>query len=306
MRVLITGSSGFVAGHLLKELADRDGYDIIGIDKIEANIGDRGDSFLQVDLADSSCLAMLEHALIDVDVVVNLAAESFVHTSSLYPELYVQSNVLATFNLLQAMRSQNKTARLIHFSTCEVYGNTGNTGVHESGPLKPLSPYAGTKLAGEALVSSYAHTYQMQAIVVRPFNLYGPGQQRNRLVPSLVRRLKAGEPVDITGDGQQTRDWVHVDDAVDLLIRLINMSDLRSPLILNAASGVATSVLSIACQVAELAGRRMEILHQDRPAGALLRSVGSPDETELTVGWIAQTDLAKGLAATVGQLWSGE
>jgi nucleoside-diphosphate-sugar epimerase len=302
MLALVTGSSGFVGSHLVKRLNKIPGVITVGVDVTRPRTDHCPDRFVRLDLSSrhGSSEQLLRDTLGSVDVVFHLAAESFVHASTRDPAKYLRANVQGTFGLLEAMRTSS-SARLIHVSTCEVYGNTGSGGAPESAPLRPLSPYASTKLAGEALSHSYAHSYGIPTTIVRPFNLYGPGQQSNRLIPQVLINLRRGLPQRISGTGEQTRDWTFISDAIDLLIRAgYATPPAGSPSIFNLASGIGVSVREIIDTIHSLAGiGKYSCYPGEKLQGALMTSIGVPNVANEELDWKPQVSFLDGLSQTL-------
>ena len=220
---LITGGAGFIGCHFVRAALREPGRRVVVFDKLtyagnKLNLADvLGDSrvtFVEGDVADRTAVeALLEtHA---PSAVINFAAESHVDRSIDGPRNFVETNVVGTFELLEALRRRASGCRLVHVSTDEVYGALGQDGAFvETTPYAPNSPYAATKAAGDHLVRAYARTYGLPAIVTNGSNNYGPYQFPEKLIPLTILNALDARPLPIYGDGLYVRDWIHVDDHV--------------------------------------------------------------------------------------------
>ena len=244
-RILVTGGAGFIGGAVVRRLLtssevvvfnlDKLGYasDLTGIEHQrtapEQKGGGPGESrhhLLQVDLADGEATAEAVRQA-DPDLVLHLAAESHVDRSIDGPAVFVQSNVLGTFHLLEAVRrhweglpgERRERFRFHHISTDEVFGSLGESGrFSETTPYDPRSPYSATKAGSDHLVSAWHHTYGLPVVLTNCSNNYGPWQFPEKLIPVVILKAAAGEPIPLYGDGANVRDWLYVEDHVDALL----------------------------------------------------------------------------------------
>lgn len=227
---LVTGGAGFIGGNFVLD-AVRSGIRVINLDALTyagntdtlaALEGDANHVFVHGDIGDGELVARLL-AEYSPDAVVNFAAESHVDRSIDGPAAFVQTNVVGTLALLEAVRDYWKSLegnarqgfRFLHVSTDEVYGSLGETGkFREDTPYAPNSPYSASKAASDHLVRAFHHTYGLPVVTTNCSNNYGPYQFPEKLVPLIIARALAGEPLPIYGDGKNVRDWLYVGDHV--------------------------------------------------------------------------------------------
>jgi len=232
--IIVTGGAGFIGSHLVRRLVG-DGHRVLNIDKLtyagnpaslEEVAGHPGYSFLQADIADTPRM-MEAFGAFRPDLVFHLAAESHVDRSITGPMAFIETNVTGTAALLQASMEAwqrhpaPETFRFIHVSTDEVFGALGEEGVFtENSPYQPRSPYSASKAASDHLVRAWGETYGLPFVITNSSNNYGPCQHPEKLIPLAITRALRGEPIPIYGNGRQVRDWLHVHDHCDALIRV--------------------------------------------------------------------------------------
>ena len=227
-KLLVTGGAGFIGNcfirHILKKYPD---YKVINLDALTyagniANLDDVKDNpnykFVHGDICDKNLVAEL---MPEVDTIVNFAAESHVDRSITGPEIFIDTNVKGTLNLLQNAKKFG-IDRYLQVSTDEVYGSLGATGYfYETTPLSPNSPYSASKASADMLVRAYHETYGMPTLNTRCSNNYGPYQYPEKLIPYFISLLLKGEKVPVYGDGLNVRDWLYVYDhceAIDVVL----------------------------------------------------------------------------------------
>ncbi|MEB3235845.1 MAG: dTDP-glucose 4,6-dehydratase, partial [Cyanobacteriota bacterium] len=255
-RILVTGGAGFIGGAVLRRLLresealvfnlDNCGYasDVSGIEQVLGQLAQQGRAtaadgqsrhrLLQVDLADAGATAAAVRQA-DPDLVLHLAAESHVDRSIEGPGAFIESNVNGTFHLLQAVRThcqglpseRQAGFRMLHISTDEVFGSLGPEGrFSETTPYDPRSPYSASKAASDHLVRAWHHTYGLPVVLTNCSNNYGPWQFPEKLIPVVILKAVAGEPIPLYGDGANVRDWLYVEDHVDALLLAATQGEL--------------------------------------------------------------------------------
>jgi dTDP-glucose 4,6-dehydratase len=227
--LLITGGAGFIGSNLVHYALSHTSDRIVVVDKLtyagsllnlEAALQDPRVTFLEADIADRRAMsrAFAEHR---PDAVLNLAAETHVDRSIDGPRLFIDTNIVGTFTLLEVARGfiagvpagVRDAFRFLHVSTDEVYGSLGREGAFsEETAYAPNSPYAASKAGADHLVRAYAHTYGLPVLITNCSNNYGPFQFPEKLIPLMVLNAIDGRPLPIYGDGGNVRDWLHVED----------------------------------------------------------------------------------------------
>jgi len=254
LRVLITGGAGFIGSHLVRALV-RAGYGVRVFDNLSTgsldNIGDLLDAieFVRGDVRD---YGVVESAVRDVDAVVHLAALIDVAESVEKPDLYFDVNVRGTYNVVKASKN---VSTFVFASSSAVYGDPIRVPIPEDHPLMPKSPYAASKISGEAFVQAFANQYGFRPVILRLFNVYGPKQSRAYagVIIEFIRRVSRGEPPVIFGDGEQTRDFVHVSDVVEAIMLSLRNEEARG--VFNIGSGEGVTINHLARLILKLMGR---------------------------------------------------
>tara|TARA_R100001443_G_scaffold104998_1_gene113896 strand:- start:214 stop:1143 length:930 start_codon:yes stop_codon:yes gene_type:complete len=209
---MVTGCAGFIGTHVVEKLIG-DGHRVIGIDAMTY----AANPYIRVleKLNESFSLCEKNIGSVDsadmqgIDLVVNLAAESHVDNSIKSSKQFIDTNVVQTDRLLSVIREHD--VPLLHFSTDEVYGVTTMFSFDENAPLNPRNPYSATKAAADHLISAYQNTFGMKSTIIRPSNNFGPRQNGEKFIPTILNKLRSGEKIPIYGKGQQIREWTFVE-----------------------------------------------------------------------------------------------
>jgi dTDP-glucose 4,6-dehydratase len=236
------------------------------------------------------------------DMVVHFAAETHV-TRSIYDNLlFYETDVLGTQVVANAvLKYGDRIERFIHVSTSEVYGTARSLLMDEEHPLEPLSPYASAKAGADRLVYSYWATYQIPAIIVRPFNNYGPQQHLEKVLPRFITSAILGEPLTVHGDGSAARDFLHVYDCcrgIDMILHAPTEKVVGQ--VFNLATGQHRSILSLANDVVRVMNYNPDkiVYIGDRP-GQVFRHTGETAKIKRALGWEPTLDWEQGLLKTI-------
>jgi UDP-glucose 4-epimerase len=308
MRVLVTGGAGFIGRWVVAALL-AEGREVLAVDNLVAGDTEALSEFegrpgyLGFEPGDVRDAVACRRWMAGMDAVAHLAASISVQESIDDPATTFDNDVVGTFNILEAARAVG--ARVLFMSTCMVYDRAGHEGITERHPVKPASPYAASKLAGEALTLSYFHAYGLPTTVVRPFNTYGPYQRsvgEGGVVAIFTRRSLLGEELRIYGDGTQTRDLLYVEDCARFVVAAL-ASERATGRILNAGTGHDVSVNELARLIEPDAARIVHVPHiHPQSEIAVLRCDATLAAEAL--GWRAEVPLADGLARV--RAWMGD
>ena len=319
MKVLVTGGAGFIGSAVVRQ-AIAAGHEVVNLDALTyaaclANVASVVDHpnyvFVQVDICDASAVQSTFDAHAP-DVVMHLAAESHVDRSIDGPGAFIETNVTGTYNMLQAARSywnakgRPERFRFHHISTDEVYGTLGDTGLFtEDTAYAPNSPYSASKAASDHLVRAWHETYGLPVVLSNCSNNYGPYHFPEKLIPVVILRALAGEPIPVYGKGENIRDWLYVEDHADALLTVLQKGALGRSYNIGGENEVRNiDLVAMICTVLDrlkpgFAPYAQQITFvQDRP-GHDLRYAIDPTRISTELGWRPSVTLKQGLEKTV-------
>jgi dTDP-glucose 4,6-dehydratase len=308
--ILITGGAGFIGSNFVRHLYQNyPDYRLLVVDALTyagnaqncpegAGTSDRYE-FWAGDVRNGE---LMDTLVSQSDIVVHMAAESHVTRSIYDNRLCFETDVMGTQTVANSVvKHQDRVERFIHISTSEVYGSALFEKMDENHPLNPMSPYASAKCGADRLVYSYWATYKIPAIIVRPFNNYGPYQHLEKVVPRFITSCILGEPLYVHGDGSAARDWMFVEDhcrALDLLLHA-DLTSLTGEAF-NIGTGEHKSILEIAEAVLatmQPTESRIEFIG-DRP-GQVFRHTCQAAKLQQLIDWRPELYFAQGLERTV-------
>ncbi len=240
---LVTGGAGFIGSHLVDRLVE-DGLDVTVIDNLHAgkleNLENARDkiTFIKGDVRDAE---LLKRAIADADIVFHIGANASVPYSVENPRYDFETNALGTFNILDASVNSD-VKKVVYASTAAVYGEPEYIPIDEKHPLRPISPYGASKLAGESVGMAFKEAYGLNFASIRIFNTYGPRQPRYVMYDFIMKLKRDSSKLDVLGTGEQMRDYCHVSDMVDVFMLVTEKGEG----IYNAAGGVPTPIRELA------------------------------------------------------------
>ena len=304
MRIVVTGGAGFIGSHLVRRLVGK-GWDTIVLDDFSSgrmeNLDEiRGSDGLRVVKGDIRDGKVVNHVLDGVDAVVHLAAFVDPAGSVRRPLETNDINVNGTLNMLDAC-AKKKVGKFVFASSAGVYGDGNPLPVREDCDLRPVSPYAASKVSAEYYCRMFAECYGLRSVILRFFNVYGPGQGLNDyagVITKFVNNVLRGEPLTVYGDGSQTRDFINVADVISAVEKALVYESLKTD-VFNVCTGKSVSINDLAQYVCEALGKDLKVLHARPRAGDILHSYGDWTKAQSKLKFEASVDFREGLAEYV-------
>lgn len=304
MDVLVTGGAGFIGSHLVRSLVGK-GWDVVVLDdfssgkmkNLERLKGSGGLKTVKGDIRDRKVVG---EVLDGVEAVVHLAAFVDPAGSVEKPLETNDINVNGTLNVLDGCVKKG-VGKFIFVSSAGVYGDGNPLPLRETCDLRPVSPYTASKISGEYYCKMFFDCYGVSSVILRFFNVYGPGQGANQyagVITKFVNSGLRGEPLTIYRDGTQTRDFINVEDVVTALLKALDFKSSRTE-VFNVCTGKPVSVNDLASLVREVLGKDLQVVHVEPRVGDVLHSYGDPAEARNVLGFEARTGFEKGLAEYV-------
>ena len=320
MRWLITGGCGFIGTSLIRNLIREPGHTVRVVDNL--SVGTREDlasvcEFEEVEVSSLSSLTpdgsvelvvgdILDETLAllitkDVDVIVHLAANTGVGPSVEDPRSDCVTNVIGTLNYLEGARA-NVVKRFVFASSGAPVGECIPP-IHEELPAHPVSPYGASKLAGEGYCSAYFRSYGIESVALRFGNVYGPGSgHKNSVIAKFIRQAIEGEALEIYGDGNQTRDFIYIEDLIRAIILAMQVTEARGEIFQIATNHETTvgEMISVLVPILSEAGiEDVSVIHGEKRLGDVTRNFSDTSKASMILGWIPEMTLEAGLRQTV-------
>lgn len=301
-RILITGAAGFIGSNLINRLLQSGIYQLVGLDNF--------DNFYSREQKEKNLAPFISHpdfhffegdicnmdnllALGDFDVIIHLAAKAGVRPSILNPILYQQVNVDGTQNLLEFARQKN-IKQFVFASSSSVYGINENIPWNEDEKLKPISPYASTKLSCEMLGHVYSHLYGIRFLALRFFTVYGPAQRPDLAIHKFFIAISEGNPIPVFGDGSSSRDYTFVEDTIQGIEAAItyDQSDFE---IINLGNHQTVTLSELITAIEKISGKKAMIDRQPEQAGDVPKTYADISKAKRLLNYQPDTSLEKGL-----------
>ena len=307
MVILLTGCAGFIGARTSELLLD-DGHEVVGIDNLNDYYdvrlkgyrlsrlkGRDGFRFAQIDIEDHAALAGL-FATENFDAVINLAARAGVRASIVDPHVYLTTNTQGALNLLQLM-SDHGVPRYVMASTSSLYAGAAMPFVETADVTRPISPYAATKLAAEALAYTWHHLHGINVAVLRYFTVFGPAGRPDMSPFRFIEWIRRGEPITLYGDGEQTRDFTFIDDIARGTIAALGISGYE---ILNLGGGNAPlSINTMIALIEEKLGARAKVHRQPQNNADMHDTAAEISKAHHLLHWEPRVSPHEGFSRTV-------
>lgn len=324
MRFLVTGSAGFIGFHLSRRLLEG-GHEVLGIDNFssyyDVELKEARNAILEsypdftvarLALEDGAALMRVWSDLLP-EVVIHLAAQAGVRYSIDHPEVYVSSNLVGTFNVLEAAR-RFQPRHLLAASTSSAYGANRKMPFRETdSAVHPMTLYAATKSATELMGHSYAHLFGVPTTFFRFFTVYGPWGRPDMALFKFAKLMLEGKPIEVYGQGQMSRDFTYIDDLVEAIVRLTALvpgtvppveGDTLSPVapfrLVNIGGGKPSPLMDYIAELERALGRKAEKSFLPMQDGDVPNTTASPDLLERLTGYKPETPISVGVPAFVG------
>lgn len=300
MKIVVTGGAGFLGSHLVDKLI-REGEEIIVIDNlfrgqtenIEQHIPNKKFTLLNDEIQNKT---KINDALHLANAVIHFASISSVFRSIVEPEIVNTINVTGTLNMLN-LCIKEEVQCFIFASSAAVYGGDRNRPLQENDSLHPLSPFAASKIAGEAYCKAYSETYGLNTIILRFMNIYGPRITKvyRRVCSKFAEATIRNEPLVIAGDGKQTRDFTYVTDAINAILLALNKKDIKGETF-NIGTGKPTTINQLANLYKKISvNSKQEIKHINAKRGDLIYSYADITKAKKKIGYNPKIDVETGI-----------
>jgi dTDP-glucose 4,6-dehydratase len=308
--ILVTGGAGFIGSNFVRYWYDRyPDYRILNLDlltyagnpdNIPARIRDDREryEFWYGNVCNPDLVSSL---VAKSDIIVHFAAESHVARSLYDNRVFFETDVMGTHTVANAVvKNARRIEFFVHISTSEVYGTALYQPMDEEHPLNPMSPYAAAKAGADRLVYAYLKTYQLPAVIIRPFNQYGPNQHLEKVVPRFITAALNDSPLELHGGGSAVRDWLFVEDLCRRIDRTIAQKEKAIGEVFNFGSGETASVRDIAYAILDYLGKPRSLCKEieDRP-GQVDIHISSTRKAAQQLGIVPGTSFKEGLIKTI-------
>jgi UDP-glucose 4-epimerase len=294
MKILVTGGCGFIGSHVADRLV-ADGHRVVVLDNLSTGKLENLNKKATHAMGDVADAALVNTLVANADAVFHLAAIASVQVCEEQPEIAARTNVTGTENIFSAAAA--KRIPVIYASSAATYGDNANLPLAETETPKPLGAYGRHKLENEHIAARYDTT----SVGLRFFNVYGPRQDPKSpysgVISIFVAKAQAGQTLTFNGDGEQTRDFIYVEDIVNLLMAAL--ANAKGAAVYNGCTGKAINLKELAATIGAAVGKSITTSHAAPRSGDIRHSLGNPEQARAALGFSAKTSLADGLANLV-------
>jgi len=301
MNVFVTGGNGFIGTHLVKKL-NHEGHQITIFDNfsnsLKTNYLEKENKNIQIIEGDIRNFEDISKCISGHDIVIHLAAKINVIESIKNPKETFEVNVTGTENILRACKKHN-IKKIIALSSAAVYGDNDdpNFKFYEENHTNAVSPYGSSKLKMEESIFENCKNKEIRSIILRLFNVYGKGQsdEYSGVISKFVNNIKNNQPLIIFGDGNQTRDFIHIDDVIELIHSIINLNFDKEFEVYNIGNGKSWKIIDIANLMIKISTTKNKILFKEKRYGEINHSIASIEKAKNKLNFSPQIILEKGI-----------
>lgn len=297
MKILVTGGAGFIGSHLVRALV-KFGHEVVVLDNLIKGHKESVDSKAKLIIGDIADQEKAEEALAGVDAVIHMAGLIVVPDSVKDPITYSKNNFLGSIKLMESMRKLG-VKKMIFSSSATVYGTPKSLPIKEDAPVHPDNPYGASKAAVESYLQTYNAVYGFDSIVLRYFNPYGPGEDHDpesHAIPNFVKNTLAKKPIPLYWQGNQTRDFIYIDDLVQAHIDVLELTDYQ---VFNVGTERGILVKDVLEEIFKIVGYSVPTKDLGKRPGDVEANYASSAKIQKTVGWKAKVNLHDGLKKTI-------
>lgn len=295
--ILVTGGAGFIGAHVVNQLVSK-GHSVTVLDNLSLGLKENVNPKANLVIGDIRDSEAVTNSLKNIEAVIHMAGLIVVPDSVKDPIGYSQVNVLGTVNLLDCMRKEGVKKFIFSSSAC-VYGTPEKLPITEDETIKPDNPYGATKAAVETFLQAFNVNYNMDAVILRYFNPYGPGEMHKpetHAIPNFIQSALAKKPIPLYWNGEQIRDFIYIDDLVRAHVDVLNLEGYQ---IFNIGTEHGVKVKDVVEKIFKILGYRVPIEDLGKRAGDVEANYASSAKIQKAIGWRAETSLEEGLKKTI-------
>lgn len=297
MNILVTGGAGFIGSHVTKLLLDK-GHTVVVLDNLSKGFKDLVDKRAKLIIGDIKDHKTTKAALQGIDTVIHMAGLIVVPESVKDPIKYTDNNVIGTVSLLDSIRDAGVKKIIFSSSAC-VYGTPDELPIKEDAPVKPDNPYGACKASIEAFLQAFNAVYGIDAVVLRYFNPYGPGElhkPETHAIPNFIKSALSKKPIPLFWQGEQIRDFIYIEDLARAHIDVLGLSGYQ---VFNIGTETGVKVKTVVEEIFKIVGFEVPIDDLGQRPGDVAANYASSKKLQKTVGWKAEIGLQEGLSRTI-------